>query len=204
MFVDSFILEIEYRNRIGFNSYRKQCNNNKILNAVNFFSFSFASRKNKTMIQRIQSVYLIAVALCGFLMMMGNFAVFNDLSGQYFLNALGFDKVPDETNFTATFSMAISSFVLASIVFSLITIFLYKNRAMQIRLTQIIIALNIGLLISLYSYINDASNIIGSTDFDTQYKLTLALPTVSMVLSILALSGIKKDENLLKSLDRLR
>ncbi len=75
---------------------------------------------------------------------------------------------------------------------------------MQIRLTQIIIALNIGLLISLYSYINDASNIIGSTDFDTQYKLTLALPTVSMVLSILALSGIKKDENLLKSLDRLR
>lgn len=137
-------------------------------------------------------------------MMMGNFAVFNDLSGQYFLNALGFDKVPDETNFTATFSMAISSFVVASIVFSLITIFLYKNRAMQIRLTQIIIALNIGLLISLYSYINDASNIIGSTDFDTQYKLTLALPTVSMVLSVLALSGIKKDENLLKSLDRLR
>jgi uncharacterized membrane protein YfcA len=91
-------------------------------------------------------------------------------------------------------------FILVPILsFSLI--FLYKSRKIQLRLTLLLVIL---ILISIvvfgyyvWSYIKTSqSNII------INYKLFL--PVLMLIFSILAFRGIRKDEEIVRSYDRLR
>lgn len=157
------------------------------------------------MIQRKQSLFLIGVIVCGVLMLIGKFATFSGVSGDFFLNAFGIDKISDGTNFQPTFSMSIASFVIALIFFPVLAIFMYKNRKLQQRLCYVIMALGGGLFIAVYYYISNISTYTNVEEaLVTQYELGMVWPFVSIVLAFLAINGIKKDEDLIKSLDRLR
>ena len=82
-------------------------------------------------------------------------------------------------------------------IFALITIFLYKKRKLQIMICNIILLLLV-LVYVFYIF------------FDRQYlplsemKFTSLFPLISGIFIYLAVGRIKKDEKLVRSLDRLR
>ena len=84
----------------------------------------------------------------------------------------------------------------ASLVLSAVTIFLYKDRKMQINLclAGMLIALAIIII-----YFTGMKNISKST-----LALTSVLPFLILVGFIMAFRNIRKDEKLVKSLDKLR
>lgn len=83
---------------------------------------------------------------------------------------------------------------------SLISIFLYKKRQHQFVLGRLNIISNFILLGFL---LNQSLKLLGET-FVSVKSIEVLLPSISIVLLVLANKAIKKDEDLVKSVDRLR
>ena len=83
----------------------------------------------------------------------------------------------------------------------LITIFSYKNRILQMRLSVFSILLMIGLLGLIFFYSLHGQGKIGGEIF---YLYPVIFPVVSVILAFLAFKGVKKDEELVRSYDRIR
>jgi drug/metabolite transporter (DMT)-like permease len=139
------------------------------------------------MIQRIQSLWLLAAAFCA-----GLTYKFSFYSG----NKTGTDNKPVFEKLVAS-----SHFLLLILTAVLITgccviIFLYKDRKQQILYTLIATALSVINLVIYFSQLKkfDSGTISLTAIF------ALAIPA----LLVLAARGIWKDEKLVKSLDRLR
>lgn len=100
---------------------------------------------------------------------------------------------PDD-NIAALVLFLVSAFI------SLATIFLFKNRKLQMKLNLVNIILNI-LLIGYLAY--GLSNLPGG--FNSSEKgIGLLVPFLSIVLLFIANRYIQKDEKLVKSVDRFR
>lgn len=131
------------------------------------------------MIQRIQTIYLlvatIAMALISFKVPVWT------LNEQLFM-------AQDDTKM---FILTISAFL-----FPLISIFLYKWRMVQIRLNRLAIVLGWVISIRLFSVHYYTGNEMSS------YSVVLLL--VYFVSLVLAYKAIKKDEDLVRSVDRIR
>ena len=148
------------------------------------------------MIQRIQSVWLLLAAL----VMSGVFYfdvyhIASSTSDPQFVNATNI-----KNNFLA---MALAG---GSIILSLVAIFLFKNRKMQLNLTWLNILLCIGLLFWLFVGLNNTvwSEAGVQSGIRGMLGVAMFLPLIAVFLLIFALRGIRKDEKLIKSLDRLR
>tara|TARA_R110002096_G_scaffold118987_4_gene257637 strand:+ start:2546 stop:2956 length:411 start_codon:yes stop_codon:yes gene_type:complete len=89
---------------------------------------------------------------------------------------------------------------LASALLSIISIFKYKNRKSQFILGRLNIILNFFLL---GFFVYQSLNISGETAV-SEKGIGMFLPIVSIVFLALANKAIKKDEDLVKSVDRLR
>jgi hypothetical protein len=89
---------------------------------------------------------------------------------------------------------------LGSALLSLITIFKYKNRKSQFMLGRLNIILN---FILLGFFVYQSLNVSGETAV-SEKGIGMLLPIVSIVFLALANKAIKKDEDLVKSVDRLR
>ncbi len=128
------------------------------------------------MIQRIQSVWLLLVAA-----IMTSLLFLPSINGQELLSGLSYNIL-----------FKIESGLIA--IMALITVFLYKCRSIQIKFCFGILFLLIVAFITIFDWYVRMIDVI--IPF-------LAIP-VSMALIIFAIRGIKKDEKLVKSLDRLR
>lgn len=149
------------------------------------------------MIQRIQTVYLLVVAILMVVMMslpVGSFVapdytatVFNNLSL----------VAPDGTADYAPWAMF--AILMVSAVVTLGTIFLYKKRMLQIRLTIFNIILLLGYYGTLVTFV---FMLKGENSFTPSW--TVILPLISIILDWLAIRAIGKDEMLVKAYERLR
>jgi hypothetical protein len=92
------------------------------------------------------------------------------------------------------------SLFLGSAILSLISIFMYKNRKSQFVLGRLNIILN---FILLGFFVYQSLNLSGETAV-SEKGIGMLLPIVSIVFLALANKAIKKDEDLVKSVDRLR
>lgn len=155
------------------------------------------------MIQRIQSLYLllvVAVLVATMCLPVGLF-VGADGSASPFLNyglmnAADADSAPD---FSCWGMMAL---LLLSAVIALGTIFLYKNRKLQIRLTIFNMVVMLGWYGVFYMFLTAYGNLMPDAVFHS--GLSLALPLIGIILNVMAIRAIRKDENLVKAADRLR
>lgn len=150
------------------------------------------------MIQRIQSVYLLLTTLMSFLFLKSGFIAFSDESSAVI-------------NFTMTGISGVSGTLMRVIpitlllfiipVLSLITIFLFKTRRLQLILCKLLLTLVSVFIIMLvyYSY-----TVISRYNAELIPGIRMAVPVIQLILVILAYRGIKKDDNLVKSYDRLR
>lgn len=153
------------------------------------------------MIQRIQSIFLLLTTI-----LMGATFVIPSLEitseslkfSSVLFNSLGiFDNSISYHAWGATVFCALSAIV------AFLNIFLYKKRKLQIKL-----GLFTALLIAIY-YVTAAFYINAFLDKITpEYSLNIQLgiifPVLALIFDLLAVSRIKKDEKLVKSLDRIR
>lgn len=89
---------------------------------------------------------------------------------------------------------------LISALLSLATIFLFKNRKLQMSLGRLNIILNILLI----GYLAFSLTSLSGGFSDSEKGVGLFIPFVSIVLLFIANRFIKKDEKLVKSVDRFR
>ncbi len=135
------------------------------------------------MIQRIQSLYLVAAALFGIAWL--TFVPIWSDTGKAFYGK----------DFTATLFLGSMSVLL-----SIVSIFLYKTRLKQFVLGRINILINF-LTIGFFVY----WTLILPGEMEISEKgIGIFLPIISIVFLALANKAIKKDEDLVKSADRFR
>lgn len=94
--------------------------------------------------------------------------------------------------------------VAVGILVSLITIFLYNNRPMQVRLTWISIIIGILIPLVAAAQFYYGTEEIGIQNIELSVRTGIFIPVVIIIALALALRNIKKDEDLVKSMDRLR
>jgi hypothetical protein len=141
------------------------------------------------MIQRIQSIWLLIVALAAF--------------ATYTLT-LYVGKLSNGTE--KVFQLA-DDFLLVIIIIALgmlaiICLFLFRNRKLQFKLSVLGVIFSIAFLFLEYIRVEDfkKNNLVESGS----YQIGALLPLVMVVFYFLAARGIYKDERLVKSMDRLR
>ena len=142
------------------------------------------------MIQRIQSLWLFIAAML-------NGALF--ISKIYAVDAAG-AVVPYGVRDSGNFVL----FLLAAVVtlLPLVTIFLFMDRKKQKGMVWMSI---IGCISFVSVAIMKAQNMANeAAAIKVQYDFGMFLPIAAIVFIFLALSGIRKDDKLIKSLDRLR
>ena len=155
------------------------------------------------MIQRIQSVYLLVTSLLSILFLKGSYLTFFDKSGSSVSLMMSgmFRSAGNSEPEKIGNGLLILILSLLLPVISTSIIFLYKKRYLQILLVKILIVIIMVFIATsvAYSYM-----IVSEYDasFGSWYKLLV--PAIQLILSFLALKGIKKDEDLVKSYDRLR
>jgi len=145
-----------------------------------------------SMIQRIQSIYLlIATLLSGGLIFLLNLWVTKQGIKFFALDSLSSDNL-----------VLASVFVLfiGSAVLTLITIFQFKKRQLQFVLGRLTILINF-ILVGILVYF--AQNLSGEIKI-SEKGIGLLIPIFTIVFVALANKAIKKDEELVKSVDRLR
>lgn len=157
------------------------------------------------MLQRIQTVYLLlAIALIALSAILPLAFYSNIIQGQQFnYTVLGF--LQPQNDFAKGFnSLPLFIFAAISILLSLVTIFSFKKRKFQLSLSTFnIVAVLFYIGILAYYFSNVITNNAGS-NVNISLKYPLTFPAIALIFILLAMRAIKKDENLVKSLDRLR
>ncbi|WP_455673228.1 DUF4293 domain-containing protein [Phocaeicola sp.] len=149
------------------------------------------------MIQRIQSVYLLVVTILLIICLclpVGTF-IGADYSISEFTN-LSIVSASGEANHSPWAMFAI---LCVSALLAFGTIFLFKNRMLQIRLTIFSTILLVGYYATFVTFIYMLKE-----DNSFSPSWTVCLPLVAIILNWLAIRAIGKDEVLVKAYDRLR
>jgi hypothetical protein len=137
------------------------------------------------MIQRIQTVYLlIALVILGALPYVFPLFTMSDGKEFYFMK---------DSFYTVLFGL--------STTLTLISIMYFKKRQHQFVINRLTIILNL-ILLGLFVY--RSLNLSGETVQVSEKGIGMFLPIVAIVFLALANRAIKKDEDLVKSADRLR
>ncbi|MDP4221705.1 MAG: DUF4293 domain-containing protein [Bacteroidota bacterium] len=155
------------------------------------------------MIQRIQSVYLFLTALVAALFLRGSILTFNNNSGAgIMLNTSGIYQLKGTDTLHLDSNPAPVGVIIALIIaISVAAIFLYRKRKLQMKLT---IALIILVLVFIGALVYCAVSVVNNYHAGISLNYKMFLPIVMIILAVLAYRGIKKDEELVRSYDRLR
>lgn len=150
------------------------------------------------MLQRIQTVYLILASACMLLAILLPLATFS-IDGQAVqFEAMGF-YMQRELIFPTWGLFAVATL---SALLSLVIIFLYKNRILQIRLTGFNILLMIGFY-AFFAFLIYVRNPEVNSSFE-KIGFGIMMPLIAIILSYLAIRKIGADEALVRSLNRIR
>jgi glucan phosphoethanolaminetransferase (alkaline phosphatase superfamily) len=157
------------------------------------------------MIQRIQSVYLLMAVL--FNIGMAFLPVFSLSEPDLNLRVYAFTQsVTDVSGASVTkpapwlILFSISLAIIATIV----VIFMYKDRKKQIRLCYSLYILQALIIVLALVWITTNLQISLTEVIDKAHPLSLIFPVVSMWWIFMAQRAIKKDEELVRSVDRIR
>ena len=151
--------------------------------------------KTNIMIQRIQTVFLFLSAVFAgvlFFVPIASFDLGNEIVNLSIFGA---------GNSVKALPLLILTILMLLIPF--VTIFMFKKRELQLKLSSLNVFLNAvfcGLIFLFYDN-SIQENLLVET---ITYAFGTYVPLINMVLSVLAMRWIKKDIELIKSIDRLR
>ena len=162
------------------------------------------------MIQRRQTIYMLLSAIVSALLFFMPLASFNANDNVMKFTIFGIQNPIETISLSTTYTWPLVVLAVLMTLVPVVTIFLYKKRELQVRLCRLAMLVTIIFigLVFLY-YESDIQQVIAAVEgdeyqLDVAYFIGAALPLVSLLCLILAIRGIKKDIELLKSVDRLR
>jgi LPXTG-motif cell wall-anchored protein len=135
------------------------------------------------MIQRIQSIWLLLAAAAALLSLKFSF-----------YSGIKENNVFEQLNGQSHFLLLILA--VAVVLISLFALFLYKKRKQQMQLILLAVLVQTGAIAFYFTQLK--------TFTSGNYALTAVLSFAVPVFLILAWMGIRKDEKIIKSMDRLR
>jgi hypothetical protein len=147
------------------------------------------------MIQRIQSVYLLLVIIAYTLLFFFPIATYTTIDTVFSFSILEISGA----NSNSSFPLMGAVIVLGLAV--LVTIFLYKKRLLQIKITAIILLAHIAFVAALFYVADVLSKKFGA---DAVYESGAYIALIPLVFLVLANRAIRKDEKMVRSTDRLR
>ena len=151
------------------------------------------------MIQRIQTLFLLAVVVLSGLLLTGDLLTMDSGSGTLF--TISFQGLGEEGGEIIQRLWPLS-FLLALVpVVALAAIFLYRKRNTQMRVTMITLLLSLGTLFLGAFYVIMFDRKI---DVTIIWKIKVVFPLISAILAWLAHRAILRDDLRVKSYDRLR
>ena len=131
------------------------------------------------MIQRIQSIYLLVAAIS---MTLISFKV-----TVYTLNETLFMAQDDTKMFILT---------IVGAIFSLLGLFMFKNRKFQMKLIRLTVLIQMIIGIRIFMLFNKFEVVLNNS--------FLFLMAFTLIALIMAYRGVKKDDDLVRSIDRIR
>lgn len=157
------------------------------------------------MLQRIQSVYLglsAVILIAFFFVPISSITVGDNL---YVVKASGIYYQDNGNQIFETPLFALSAVLFFAAIMSIATIFQFKNRKMQIKLASLNLLLVVIALGLAFLRASDLPKDLASDgELVVNYAYTGFVLIVPLILLFLARMAIIKDDNLVKSLDRLR
>jgi len=130
------------------------------------------------MIQRIQSLYLLLLIICFSL-------------GLFFLPPL---EIPE---LSFSYTIYLESYLILSIFMSALALFIFKYRKIQLLINSIQLFLQTFVLLGLIFVMLSANAVDGFLPW-------LSMPILAIIFLLMSNRAIRKDEALVRSIDRLR
>lgn len=149
------------------------------------------------MIQRIQSVYLFLASILMLVTVFSPLLVVDVASENLVFTSLG---VNTKTLSYITWGIPVVAAICA--ILPLINLFLYNKRKLQMKIATITSLFIVFLYITAGVYIYSFLNKFDASFVSIHYGIIL--PLVALILNLLARQRVKKDESLVRSLDRIR
>ena len=151
------------------------------------------------MIQRIQTLFLLAVVVLSGLMMTGDLIILDNGTGTLF--SIGFAGLGEVGGKFLQSLWPLSVIIALVPLLALAAIFLYKKRKLQMRVTMLLLLLSLGTIILAAFYVMMFNRKI---EVSLIWIIKALFPLISAILAWLAYRKILQDDLLVKSYDRLR
>jgi hypothetical protein len=157
------------------------------------------------MIQRIQTIFLALVVILGIIF---SFVPVLGFTG-YELDGMMYSYKTLGVGHGATVianNMGVGVVQGLIILVALVSIFLFKNRGLQMKLGKLNILLIALQIAAIVMYIDTVKLAIGKPveDVVVSFEIGSIIPLISLILTYLSIRFIKKDEKLVRAADRLR
>ena len=155
------------------------------------------------MLQRVQTIWLFFATAAIFSLFL--FPYLQVLNADGTARALKVTGVYEQINGEVVQTQPFLALTIATVVLGLlpfVIIFFYRNRKRQINICYLTIVAILG-----YSFwlVQTAKNVLGNITLQMgNYGIGVILPSLAILFIILALRGIRNDEKLVRSADRLR
>jgi hypothetical protein len=143
------------------------------------------------MIQRVQTVWLLLSLACCVLLFF--IPVWESSSPA----PLGMDEIGANSH------LFLLPFAVLLVVSHLVTIFLFGKRKLQMKFCMANILLYLIFFVLALTFIQQENNVLSNFHLN-EFKSGALLPLIGIILNVRARRGIRKDEELIRSMDRLR
>ena len=154
------------------------------------------------MIQRIQTLYLLAAAALLAVTVFTPIVVFAANGSEWTLSAFSFADASGEYVQSALWQ---GITIVLSAILPLIIVFLFKHRTLQIRLCGVELVLLLGDMAFMAIYYMLSARVVENCELSTSsLRIGAVMPLVAIVLVAMAMRAIFRDELLVRSLDRIR
>jgi hypothetical protein len=104
----------------------------------------------------------------------------------------------------STPNMLLSPPLALALLSFLASIFLFKNRKKQLKIARFTSIFLVSIAVLQFMFVNKVLTMSINTGYELTYKVSFFLVIPSLVFNLLAMAAIKKDEALVKSVDRIR
>lgn len=160
--------------------------------------------KFKIMIQRVQTLFLAAASLLMMLVFAWPLASYYSetitvVMNVYQVKTLAAQQGGITVNPILTGFLSLLAVVCSGV--SLFAIFQYKNRALQMKLVRVVLIINIVFIVIVFALTDFIRKSVGITP---EYGTSIFFPVAALLFQLLAMRFIKKDEETVRSADRLR
>lgn len=153
--------------------------------------------------QRVQTLYLAIAIIINLVTFTLNIAEFQIEEQLHEFSIYGLLDKSGESLLYSTTTLSVIN--LLSVLISLVVIFMFKKRQLQIKLSQLNLFVQVTLVAAIFFMLDAAASQFQlDTEIHLNYGMGILTSILPMVFIYLAIRAIKKDEALIRAADRIR